>query len=168
MTILLLCGCTTYAERLNNEGEGTRVTHASDAEDQRPATVRVETHDPPPGCAARGFVEGSAPSLGSDSYDKSIRALQRETSRRGGNWVTIEATGQRGIYVTITRGRAFFCSNEALAAKTVTSPPVASSEPGACEPDCSPGYTCLRGRCVSACNPPCASGERCGADRICH
>ncbi len=37
-----------------------------------------------------------------------------------------------------------------------------------CEPDCSPGYTCLRGTCVSACNPLCASGERCGADRVCH
>jgi hypothetical protein len=38
----------------------------------------------------------------------------------------------------------------------------------ACEPECSPGYACVRGTCVSACNPPCGPGQRCGADRACH
>ena len=37
-----------------------------------------------------------------------------------------------------------------------------------CEPDCSPGFTCLHGACVTACNPGCASGEQCGGDRTCH
>jgi hypothetical protein len=37
-----------------------------------------------------------------------------------------------------------------------------------CEPDCSPGYVCARGACVSACNPVCWAGQRCGEDRVCH
>ena len=36
------------------------------------------------------------------------------------------------------------------------------------EPDCSPGFTCLHGACVTACNPGCAGGEQCGGDRSCH
>jgi hypothetical protein len=60
-----------------------------------------------------------------------------------------------------------------VAARTAPPPPVppsADSPPSAasCEPDCSPGFTCLRGACVSACNPRCGAGERCGADRVCH
>jgi hypothetical protein len=37
-----------------------------------------------------------------------------------------------------------------------------------CEPACSPGYICLHGTCVSACNPRCEKDEVCSADRICH
>ena len=37
-----------------------------------------------------------------------------------------------------------------------------------CTPECSPGYTCLDGRCLSQCNPACDAGQRCGADRLCH
>jgi hypothetical protein len=63
-----------------------------------------------------------------------------------------------------------FSRAEVIAAlQGAVAPAPASSAPaGACEPDCSPGYTCLRGTCVSSCNPPCAAGQRCGADRICH
>jgi hypothetical protein len=46
--------------------------------------------------------------------------------------------------------------------------PVPAAPALVCEPDCSPGYVCLRGTCVSACNPLCAENERCGADRSCH
>lgn len=36
-----------------------------------------------------------------------------------------------------------------------------------CEPECSPGFVCVRGRCVEACNPPCAADERCTLERTC-
>lgn len=38
---------------------------------------------------------------------------------------------------------------------------------GACVPDCSPGYVCIDGACVTSCNPPCSAGQICGADRVC-
>ncbi len=47
--------------------------------------------------------------------------------------------------------------------------PASTDEGGdRCEPDCSPGYTCLRGACVPACNPACWGGQHCGEDRRCH
>lgn len=46
--------------------------------------------------------------------------------------------------------------------------PVAeAAPPPECIPDCSPGYTCVNGECISACNPPCGPGQVCSAERIC-
>lgn len=43
-----------------------------------------------------------------------------------------------------------------------TSPP-----PPTCEPSCRPGFTCVRGACVSACNPECPAGEFCTSAGLC-
>jgi hypothetical protein len=81
---------------------------------------------------------------------------------------------QRALSATLTHVVAGFQQSEvreALLGKDPAPPapaPPAPAAAGACEPDCSPGYTCLRGVCVSACNPPCPAGERCGADRVCY
>jgi hypothetical protein len=158
--------------RLNNDGAGTTVSRQEIAA-QHVVGVRVERREPPDGCRPLGFVEGTAPAFG-DSYENSVRGLQREAAKRGGNWVTIDATGMRNMWVSTTRGRAYFCDDEVLEADRTTRASgsaraeASTTAPSTCEPDCSPGYTCLRGTCVSACNPSCSAGERCGADRMCH
>ena len=186
---ILMCACTTYAERVNSDGEGTRVVHAAapapSAAPLLDPTVRVERVEPPRGCRLLGVVQGAG--VFGQSYEKSIRGLQEKTTRLGGNWVTLDATGGYSYAAAITRGRAFFCDDAALAQldaptagdghaatrsdgadKIARDAPTVTTAATRCEPDCSPGFTCLRGRCVSACNPACDAGERCGADRVCH
>jgi hypothetical protein len=118
-------------------------------------------------------------------YEKAILALRRQAVLGGGNYLFIDnvAPPRDTDYLPafIVKARLFACP----AATAASSAPVAAVAMGApapqppssvappapalvCEPDCSPGYTCLRGKCVSACNPLCAAGERCGVDRICH
>jgi hypothetical protein len=44
--------------------------------------------------------------------------------------------------------------------------PVVDGGP-ACDPICSPGFTCREAQCVPQCNPPCESGEVCSRKRVC-
>jgi hypothetical protein len=38
----------------------------------------------------------------------------------------------------------------------------------ACNPICSPGFSCNAGTCMPQCNPACTEDETCGHDRLCH
>ncbi len=130
---------------------------------------------------------------GGPYYEKAVMELRRQAVLGGGNYLLIDATTPPRdtdyLPAWIVKARLFSCPAGASAASagepdadarrarracrdTGPEPPVPSapipSAPLVCEPDCSPGYTCLRGKCVSACNPLCQAGERCGADRICH
>ena len=108
--------------------------------------------------------------------DNSIRAetayeeLRARAAEKGGNFVVLDAV-RRGAWGQELVGRAYSCpspSSTPAGAERPNPKQETKQETAACEPDCSPGYVCLRGKCVSACNPPCESGERCGADRSCH
>jgi hypothetical protein len=179
MITLALSACTTYAERLDQrpvehrrgDDEAPPAPARADLPPpaEAPAPVAVEDHAPPSACRALAFIESDTPTMGKEPYERAAEALRREARKRGGNYVHMQWMGQLSIYKVVVRGRLYDCPAEALA----QAPPAASSSPAAqssaaCEPDCSPGFVCLRGRCVSACNPPCGDTERCGADRICH
>ncbi len=137
----------------------------------------VNKATPPPSCRALGLVDGKDSdrwSAGGMTYERALTDLRRKAVDGGGNYVVIDATAppKDGDYMPafIIHGRLFTCPSGAVSANAA---PAASSasprpSPAACEPECSPGYTCLRGSCVSACNPLCNAGERCGQDRICH
>lgn len=148
------------------------------------------TGTPPPGCRMLAQLEGKdddrwAP--GGLHYEKAVFELRRQAVLGGGNYLFIDnvAAPRDTDYMPafVIKARLFACpavipAPTALAAApsatlgAATPIPASAGAPPAsalvCEPDCSPGYTCLRGKCVSACNPLCAPGERCGADRICH
>ena len=92
-----------------------------------------------------------------------IDELRQEAAVRKGNYVVLDVVRQDNPATISLGGRLFLCdSKPANLAQAST-----SSSSSACEPDCSPGYVCLRGQCVSACNPPCEKTERCGEDRLC-
>jgi hypothetical protein len=142
------------------------------------------TGTPPPGCRMLAQLEGKdddqwAP--GGVHYEKAVLALRRQAVLGGGNYLFIDNvapprdTDYRPAF--IIKARLFACPAVLPAAPVLAAAPSSATAPSpaapppvalACEPDCSPGYTCLRGTCVSACNPLCAAGERCGVDRICH
>ncbi len=127
------------------------------------AHVWVGTTDPGPGCQFLGEVsaeEGES----RDRYSELVRAA----AQLGGNYLMLERSrpsgfgwGYRIIYEA--QGRAYRCNAEPVPASSAAG----AAPAAACEPECSPGYVCVRGACVSACNPPCAQNELCGADRIC-
>jgi hypothetical protein len=127
-----------------------------------PAMVRVTKLEPPTGCTEVGSITAGMVF----SYDSAIDSLREKTAERGGDWLTLDYP---------TAGRAFWCPpavvNAYDAARNVvpgTPAPAAAPYAMLCEPDCSPGFTCVRGQCVEACNPKCVAPARCGADRICH
>jgi len=133
---------------------------------------------------------------GGPRLETAMLDLRQKAVTGGGNYLAVDAIvpPRDGDYnpIFVVRARLYGCDTSALAA-SASGPPVPAASPSAsaksapppatatavaaapsvtpprvCEPDCSPGYTCLRGTCVSACNPACTAGERCGADRICH
>lgn len=150
--------------------------------------VEVNKNDPPWGCGFLGPVKGNT-ALGelSDAHGDMIR----NAVLSGGNYVAvdlIEKPTVAGLGGYTIRGRLFICPKHLPPAsqpttafhapgpmiEEVAAPRSAKSSddiilPKAiCEPDCSPGFTCLHAMCVSACNPACGKGEKCGADRACH
>ena len=142
------------------------------------AAVEVTSKiEPPPACRALGPLEGKdtdrwAP--GGLSQHAALLDLRKKAAAGGGNHVVIDEVTppQTSDYMPSfsIQGRLFACPAAAARSATLPPEPASSATPASarvCEPDCSPGYTCLRGVCVSACNPLCPSGERCGADRIC-
>ncbi|MEP7119750.1 MAG: hypothetical protein ABJE95_02525 [Byssovorax sp.] len=149
------------------------------------AQVELATTEPPPGCGYIGPIKGST--LVGDLADANGDAV-RTAVMIGGNYVVVDVMerpvlGAVGGYVV--RGRLFNCPRpQAPQTAQAPRPPVQVASVGPqsvaqasdaavapkaiCEPDCSPGFTCLHAVCVSACNPGCAAGEQCGADRSCH
>ncbi|APR77989.1 Hypothetical protein A7982_03336 [Minicystis rosea] len=148
---------------------------------------------PPAECRLLAALEGKDADRwvpGGPYYEKAVLDLRRQAVLGGGNYLFIDSSsGPRDtdyMPAWVVKARLFSCpvamglqaSGPALmpvgpqAAPSpgpgVTMGSQAAPNPLICEPDCSPGYTCLRGKCVSACNPLCGAGERCGADRICH
>jgi hypothetical protein len=131
-----------------------------------PQLVRVTKAEPPTGCTMLGSVTAGM----AFSYENAIDSLRIKTAELGGDWLTLDYP---------TAGRAFWCPPAVVdaydAARSVTAPaappPAAPATSPAysllCEPECSPGYTCVRGQCVEACNPRCVAPQRCGVDRLC-
>jgi hypothetical protein len=120
--------------------------------------VRLSKLEPPSECTMLGVVVATWVFR----YEDGIRQLQEKAAKQGGDWITLDGP---------LNGRVYFCAPaviDALDAQRRAGAPAPAPAAGACEPDCSPGYTCLRGQCVEACNPKCVAPQRCGADRICH
>ncbi len=151
------------------------------------AAVQVSgAGEAPRGCRLLGPLEGRDNDRwvpGGPRYETAMLDLRQKAVMGGGNYLAIDsiAAPRDGDYnpTFVVRARLFACVGPVViasawpAASASAPPPAASAAPASppprvCEPECSPGYTCLRGTCVSACNPACVSGERCGADRVCH
>jgi hypothetical protein len=158
------------------------------------AAVQVSgARDPPAGCRLLGPLEGRDSNRwvpGGPRYETVMLYLREKAVLGGGNHLQIDAIvpprDEDYNPVFIVRARLYACNpGSAHAINAADARPVAASasptpavvaSPSAtpasasrvCEPECSPGYVCVRGSCVSACNPLCAAGERCGVDRICH
>ncbi|MEP7120883.1 MAG: hypothetical protein ABJE95_08240 [Byssovorax sp.] len=142
------------------------------------AAVQVDSKiEPPEACRALGPLEGKDTdrwAAGGLSYEAALIDLRRKAVNGGGNRLVVDevALPRAGDYLPafVIQARLFACpavGSGAASASVVPAANAATPPAPSCEPDCSPGYTCLRGACVSACNPLCSSGERCGVDRIC-
>jgi hypothetical protein len=149
------------------------------------ASVQVDASGAPrSGCRALASLEGKDTDRwvpGGPYYEKAVTDLRRQAVLGGGNYLFIDSTTPPRdtdyMPAWVVKARLFSCPRVAVepaanaaspASGAATAAPASSSVALVCEPDCSPGYTCLRGKCVSACNPLCGAGERCGVDRICH
>jgi hypothetical protein len=144
--LLIGCGAPTAEER------------------ERAAAMHSSKDDPSSQCLLYGYSEGAAAS----TEEGALENLKVEAARRDGNFVVPESFNKKGGAVS-ARGRVYVCPDWVLRAPapaTTTTPP--PPKPVVCVPDCSPGYVCIEGKCISACNPLCEPGQRCGADRICH
>ncbi len=137
----------------------------------------VSRVEPPAACRGLGPVEGKDTNRwvpNGPSYQAALVDLRRKAVAGGGNHVVLDAlsppNAQDYMPAFSIQARLFACpaAKAGSAAPPLAAPSAQTASARICEPDCSPGYTCLRGACVSACNPLCAAGERCGADRICH
>lgn len=142
------------------------------------AAVQVDTKiEPPKDCRALGPLEGKDTdrwAAGGLSYEAALLDLRKKAVTGGGNRVVVdEVTSPRAtdyLPAFLIEARMFTCPVAGAAVASAPGPAIASAAAAparVCEPDCSPGFTCLRGVCVSACNPLCGAGERCSADRIC-
>lgn len=136
-----------------------------DVPPQQVACVKVAKAEPGEGCREVGPIDiRHVTPFQTATYAGAVEQMRYEAASKGGNYVVLDVVRQEGGRETLAlAGRLFSCTNTAPAAPASTLPPS-----GACEPQCSPGYVCIRGNCVSACNPPCDKGERCGEDRSCH
>ena len=130
---------------------------------------------PPAGCRMLAALEGKDSDRwvpGGPHYEKAVIDLRRQAVLGGGNFLFIDSSSgpQSTDYMPtwLVKARLFSCPSGPPSAGAPVAPAAPAPSALICEPDCSPGYTCLRGKCVSACNPLCGAGERCGADRICH
>jgi hypothetical protein len=127
-------------------------------ERQLAAAVPSSKDEPSSQCLLYGYSQGSDAS----SEEGALENLKVEALRRDANFVVLDSLTRRGGKVSAA-GRVYVCPESALRA-----PPKPAPTPLVCVPDCSPGYVCIDGKCISACNPPCEAGQRCGPDRICH
>jgi hypothetical protein len=125
--------------------------------------------EPPPYCQPAGVVEGKHRAFwGLANYEAALADLTLKAARQGVNYVVMDAVRQPAAALLYAGGRGFRCPQAAAAPLIVAPAMPAPPAVAACVPDCSPGYVCVGGTCISACNPPCAAGQQCGADRTCH
>lgn len=125
------------------------------------------------GCAGFGTI---------GTYESAEADLRNHTAEMGGNYaeiLTVLPPHDTGTQCPdnrmIIHGVAFKTAEDAVgtdASAPLASPPAppAPAPPPAataCDPPCSPGYTCSAGSCVPLCNPPCGPGQVCRADRLC-
>jgi len=147
--------------------------------------VQVSKTEPGGNCRSMGALEGRSDDEEETIYEAAYETLRTNAALRGGNYVVIDNIEgphfvSASYYETsvVIRGRLFACT---LAPPFTVRYPVAApasiapqesvataSASGACDPECSPNFVCVRGQCTSACNPPCSAGAECGEDRICH
>jgi hypothetical protein len=139
--------------------------------------LTVTVHNPETGVMrARFFTmqEGTAKDTENLPMFAAMNAYDVTPACKIGEFTVACLALQRALTATLGNVVLGFSQPEVHAAllgadpKPPEPPPAPPAPAGVCEPDCSPGYTCLRGKCVSACNPTCGDNERCGADRICH
>jgi hypothetical protein len=134
--------------------------------------VHVSRAEPGPECMLKGAVEGSVGGewFALPSYDAALGIMRLQAARGGMNYVVMDAMRQIGGMLMIN-GRGYLCTGappvQGPAPMAPMAPAPAVPQGPACVPDCSPGYTCVGGKCVSACNPPCSGSQKCGADRTC-
>jgi hypothetical protein len=145
--------------------------------------VRVSRMHPSPNARVLGPVEGESGNgcagFGTiGTYEAAEADLRNRTAAMGGDYVEIRAIAPPHDTGTqcpdnrmVIRGVAYK-TVEAPAEAAASSPlprplPPPPSPATACDPACSPGYTCDAGTCVALCNPPCGPGQVCRADRLC-
>lgn len=135
-----------------------------------PLMPNLSKAEPPPFCQPAGVVEGEHRAFwGLANYEAALADLTLKAARQGVNYVVMDAVRQPAAGLLYAGGRGFRCPPMAAPASVMVAPQMAPPPAvAACVPDCSPGYTCVSGTCVSACNPPCPAGQQCGADRSCH
>lgn len=167
---LSLLTLTLAASSCGGSSETYKDRQAALARAQAASTITVTKQEPPSSCRNIGAAEGKDPKMyapfanfGANQED-ALANLREKALERGANYVVLDAA-----FGPIANGRLFVCPPEALAGggAPAAAPPAAAAAP-TCKPECSPGFACVDGACVSACNPPCAAGQRCGADRLCH
>jgi hypothetical protein len=132
---------------------------APNAEERQLAAAIHSSNEDPAHCQLYGFSQGAAAA----TDEGALENLKLEAVRRDANFVVPDKLTRSDGQVRAT-GRIYVCPDWVLRAPQKPAPP----PPPACIPDCSPGYVCIEGKCISACNPLCEPGQRCGADRICH
>lgn len=133
------------------------------------AAIVVSKSEPGSACTLIGTQEGRDPKMWAPfanlaaNSEGAMENLRDKALDRGANYILLDS-----IMGPMATGRLYACPPGKIpdAAAPPGSGPAAPAS--ACKPDCSPGFACVDGRCVSACNPPCAAGQSCGADRVCH
>lgn len=135
------------------------------------SAVTVGKTEPSSACKLIGAQQATDPKMytpfanfGANS-DDALQNLRQKAVDRGANYVVLDF-----VAGPMANGRLYACPEGAIPDPGAPpgAAPAAPPAQAACKPDCSPGYACVSGACVSACNPPCGAGKQCGADRTCH
>lgn len=137
--------------------------------------VRVAKGDPPPGARELGPIVGEdGDECGgldavSGTYTRALIRVRNRAAARGGNYVeimTLTEPHQETRYSYdcryVIRGMLYD-----VPAPSASEPGESASDSSACDPPCSPGFTCDEGACEPVCNPECSAGQVCRADRTC-
>jgi hypothetical protein len=151
--------------------------------------VQVLKADPPPGSTDLGAITaydgiGCGPLSDDGTFDGALARIRNDAAARGGNYVEMVAiiephfqdNCQNHTFTIVgrlfrVRPKAAGQTSEVAACDPPCSPGF-SCESGACKPApcsaaCSPGYACESGACKALCNPPCKDGTVCRQDRTC-
>lgn len=136
--------------------------------------MHVAKSDPPAGAREIGPIvaedgdgcDAFDPQTG--TYSHALVKLRNRAAARGGNYVeimTMEEPHQetQRCYDNRFVIRGMLYDVPGSSADAVDS----AADPNACDPPCSPGFTCDEGACEPVCNPACSSGQVCRADRTC-
>jgi hypothetical protein len=132
--------------------------------------VYVGKEDPPRGAHEIGPLtvsDGDYCSGPDGTYQHALVRLRNRAATKGANYLEL-------MTVTEPHQDTRFCYDHefVIRAMAYVLPPAreaqeAEAETDACDPPCSPGYTCNAGTCDAVCNPACATNQVCRADRTC-